>query len=301
MIFKKTPANKTQARDMLSELTLGSRMEHTMTLKKCLLLSTLVFIALLFSQQAYAVPIADSSIAFSNLQINPAAGIIQFLGPWEAEAFAQASNSSGELKADFHNSTGGAADANAAVTFGTAHATADAGNITGTANSHVDLSGAVNQLVLSKGTGTLFNSFMITGVAGEFPVNFSMDLVHSLNLSSDPNALEATTDIIFSLEIDGTPVLFQHDSRSLSSSSISDPSASVNLSSNMMHDITVTADSEVHGETMIPEPSNFALMLTGFGLLVLLARRKVGYGRNDLGQILESAVRAAPTGTEEQV
>ena len=80
----------------------------------------------LLSQPAHTLAIADSTISAISIEITPSSGTAQFLLPWEAEAYAEARNSLGELDSVFDTSSGGLAEAAAAVTWASGYGAADA-------------------------------------------------------------------------------------------------------------------------------------------------------------------------------
>lgn len=244
-------------------------------------LAFLLFAALglLTPRCVYATAIANSTISFSNLQITPATGTIIFLDDWTAEAFAQAQNSLGQLVSQFNSSTGGAAAANATVTFATSAGNASATNLTGSASSSVNIPGTITAQALSVGRGTLFNLFVITDGTGDVDVNFSVDLTGNLNVFTDAFGQLAQTETIFDLELDGNPILFRDDILSIGPSDSKNLSFSQNLfdSRTLQFDtlyfILAQADSESQAIN-IPEPSSLTLMLAGLIILTRYIRRK---------------------------
>ncbi len=252
-----------------------------MRLKTYLASALLLLAGLLFSTppSVYALAIADSEMAFSNLQITPSAGIIQFLDPWTAQAFAQASNSLGQREQRFDASVGGVAGANAMVTFAQGHSMASAVSLTASAASNVNIP-AGNVAASSVGLGTLFNtSFMITGVTGNVQVDFFANILGSLNVLTDPFGLSAETETIFTLLVDGISVLFSSHLLSIGPDSadnlsfLEDLFGTLLLPSNTPIFILAQVDSESMAMN-VPEPSTITMLLAGLGVLAGFARKR---------------------------
>ena len=244
-------------------------------------IAVLLFAAfgLLTPRCVHATAIANSAISFSNLQIAPSTGTILFLDDWSAEAFAQAQNSLGELNNQFDSSIGGAAAANATVTFATSADNASATNLTGSASSSVNIPATITAQASSVGRGTLFNLFVITGGSGDVDVNFSVDLTGSLDLLTDAFGQLAQTETIFDLELDGNPILFRDDILSIGPNAFASMPFSQKLSDtrtlqfDTFYFILAQADSESQAIN-IPEPSTVTLMLAGLITLTRYIRRK---------------------------
>ncbi len=253
-----------------------------MRLKTYLASALLLLAGLLFSTppSVYALAIANSEIDFSNLQITPSAGTVQFLDPWTAQAFAQASNSLGQREQRFDASVGGVARADASVTFAAGHTTVSAVNLTASAASSVNIPGG-NFAASSVGLGTLFNtSFMITGVTGDVQVDFLATILGSLNVLTDLFGLKAETETIFTLEVDGTSVLFSSHLLSIGPNSADHLSFFESLFGTLLlpSNTPIFILAQVDSESMainVPEPPTITLLLAGLAMLVGLARKRV--------------------------
>ena len=241
----------------------------------------LLLAGLLFSTppSVYALAIANSEIAFSNLQITPSAGTVQFLDPWTAQAFAQASNSLGQREQSFNASVGGVAGAAAMVTFAQGHSTASAVNLTASAASNVNIP-AGGFTASSVGLGTLFNtSFMITGVTGDVQVNFLANILGSLDVFTDLLGLRAETETIFTLLVDGVSVLFSQHLLSIGSNSADNLSFFETLFGTLLlpSNTPIFIPAQVDSESMainVPEPSTITLLLAGLGVLAGFAKKR---------------------------
>jgi len=234
----------------------------------------LLFIGLSSPCNAVATAIANSQISFSNLQIIPTSGTVVLLDSWEADAFAQAQNSLGQLANQFNTSIGGATAADAAVNFATGHADASAVTLGAHANSSVTIPGMTTAQAISTGRGTLSDSFFITGGTGNVQVTFSVNLSGTLNVFTDAFGRLAQTETIFDLELDGTSVLFRDDPLSIGPNS----SATLPFSQTLQNTLTLQfdnpsfilaqIDSESEGINRVSEPSAIILMLCGLVGLV---------------------------------
>ena len=168
--------------------------------------------------------------------------------------------------------------ANAAVTWADGHGTASAPaspappdlNVTGTADSHVNIPGCVVGAAQSLGRGALYNEFMITGGTGTVNVDFSVDIAGALDVFTDECGVFAETEVIFGLELDGTPILFHNDYLYVGNndSAILSVSESLFDTRTLEYDVPYFLYLEVDSESAganTPEPSTIALMLIGLG------------------------------------
>jgi len=229
-------------------------------------------------QVVYADAMATSTISFSNLVIT-STGKIQFQNPWDAQAFAQAQNSLGGLDSEFASKSGGNATISAAVPLASASGNAAVAPLGGGASSQAIIPGDLNAQSLSTGTGTLFNSFEITGGTGTVAVTFSVNLAGNLLVMTDPLGLLAQTETIFALQLDGAPILPFSSSLTVGPSSSASMTFGPTLSTTLPlkfgtpYSLVAQADSESQAIN-IPEPPTASLLLTG--LLAALLRTAAG-------------------------
>jgi hypothetical protein len=236
-----------------------------------------------------ATAIANSTLNFSNLAIVPAAGLLTLDDVWLLQAFASANNSLGGNDAQFNFAfSPGTTSASAAVTWATSTGTATALgappnlNVSGSARSSVNIPGCNPAVAFSTGLGTLSNSFTVSGT-GTVAVQFAVDIGGMLNVMTDACGLNAFTETIFTLAVDGgDPILMglfdQHALNIGPSSSQTLPlgrhlTNTVSLDAGVSHFLLLQADSESHGQTRLPEPPSSTLLLVGFGALLWACRR----------------------------
>ena len=229
-----------------------------------------------------AMAIANSSLDFKNLSITPAAGVISLDGPWFLQAFAHADNSLGQIDENFTpGSSPGTVSASAAVTWASATGTASALNgvpdlvVTGSAQSDVNLPGPGAAAAFGKSRSTLFNFFTLSDSGN---VQFEIDIAGLLNVMTDAFGLFAQTETVFTLEVDGTPILFQNDLLSIGPSDSATQAISTRLSNTVTldagsHFLLLEIDSESAGA--VPEPPVGLLLITGLAALVAARRRPI--------------------------
>ena len=247
---------------------------------RTLMLLLLLGLFLGSSSRAYADAVVMSSLNLSNLQITSLTGNIQFGGAWQATVAAQATNSLGQLSSHFNSSLGGTAVANAMVTFASGQGIANAANLTVSGSSQVNIAGVTAQAA-SSGQAFLFNTFMITGGTGDVDVTFLAMIDGMQSLMTDAYGEFAESDVIFSLELDGDPVLFyasqlsggphtsihQQISQALSNT--------VTLQYNTVYMIHAGVDPDSPpADNSTPEPSTIILMISGLGVMVGYARKQ---------------------------
>jgi hypothetical protein len=219
-----------------------------------------------------ATAIANSSVQLTSLAITPASGSILFSPT--AQSFAQAQNSLGELVTNFDSGTTASSSAN--VTWANAAGAADSASQTASAAANVDL--PVQGAASSVGRGTLYDlSFSITGVTGPVSVQFNATLPYSQSLMTDAVGLQATSEVIFDLTIDGQTVLFLDSPQLIGSSSSFSISGSPTLSNSMTltagqtYDLYLELDAESSGINA-PEPATLSLLLGGTLLSIVRSK-----------------------------
>jgi hypothetical protein len=251
----------------------------------CVYTASLVLIlaaSTLISPPLYANATSTSSIQVSNFTMTSSGGTIVFLGPWTAEAFAQAQNSFGENNSQFNSSLGGLAQASASVQFASAQGAADAQNMLMMASSGVNIPGGV-VVASAIAEETLFNQFEITGAGGPVNVGFGVLLSYMQNLFTDGSGLSADSEVAFTLSVDGQVVLFSDSTHQIGSNGSwtknfsGELSNTISLNENEPYTIYLYADPDDEGEGTTPEPPTIALVLAGaavgFGRRLILTKR----------------------------
>jgi hypothetical protein len=273
-----------------------------MTSKRLPVLKVFVAVCLLgASLQAGATAIANSALDFRNLAITPAAGTFALDGPWFLQAFAHADNSLGEsadqlspnLPPDFLATSPATVSASAAVTWASAQGAAGAPNVppdlvvTGSAQSSVNVPGCGPAAAFSKGHGTLFNFFTLSGGGPSVNVQFAIDIAGTLNLLTDICGAFARTETVFTLEVDGQVVLFDDRLREIGHSDALTEQFAQHLTATvtldaidsngdpLSHFLLLEADSESSGFVAIPEPPAGLLLVAGLVAFAAARRRPV--------------------------
>jgi hypothetical protein len=234
-------------------------------------------LSLLFlTVDASATAIAAGNISLSGFTITPASGTVVYDAPFASDVYSEARNSLGELIIAFDFSPDGAVATDAAVTWADASATADGPARMASAAANGDIPGAIVGDASSVGRGTLSNTFMITGGSGSVDVQFSASVSGGYNLSTDEFGLLASSELIFALLLDGSPVMFASildaigpsDSASASFPALSPQTVSLEFGKTYSLLIELDAESRV---TNIPEPSGLLIVASG---VILLTRLK---------------------------
>src|SRR5271169_1678489 len=238
------------------------RLANRFLLTLCLVL---MLEALVVAPRANATAIANSSLQLASLTITPASGSIMFSPT--AQSFAQAQNSLGELVSNFDSGT--TANSSASVTWGNASGSADSILQTAFVSANVHLPGSVVGAASVAGQGALYDfSFSITGTTGPVSVQFSALLPYSQSLMTDAAGLQATSEVIFDLSLDGNTVLFLDSPMTIGPSSSFSTSGSPALSNSMTltagqtYDLYLELDAESSGINT-PEPATLSLLLGG--------------------------------------
>ena len=223
----------------------------------------------------FATAIANSSMRMQSLTITPASGTIMFSPT--AQSFAQAQNSLGQLVSN--SDSGVTASSSAAVIWANANGSANSISQTVSSSANVNIpnvTGAAN----SVGRGSIFDTaFSITGTSGPVSVQFSVALPYSQSLMTDIYGVQATSEVIFDLTVDGSTVLFLDSpfaigpSTSLATSGSPTLTNSMTLTAGQTYDLYMEVDSESSGINTTPEPATLTLLLGG--ALVPFVRRRL--------------------------
>ncbi len=254
------------------------------------LVLVLLAICLLSTLSLLAESNSSSFMSLTSLTITPASGTVVFTDPWSSQAFAQAQNSFGGFQQGFNFSNmNQIVSTNALVQFATGAALADPTNLvmnTTNASSAVSIPNIPVGFVSasSQGTADIFNStFMITGGTGAVNVSFNSMFQYAQMVMTDIHGINATSEVVFALTINGTVVLFLDSPLAVGSNATKIiPLMSQGLTNSMMlnydqdYTIDVEVDAESSGQSM-PEPSTISLLIGGpalaFGRRWIMAKR----------------------------
>jgi hypothetical protein len=229
-----------------------------------------------------ATVIANAQVSLTSLQITPITGTFSLVSPWMATAFAQGQNSLGQLDQVF-DGPGLTANATAMVTDVTATGSADANLLTAEASSMIDISGTGLMTASSTGQSSLTSMFMITGGTGSVNVQFTANVTRMIALSTDASGQFAEEELISSLLLDGSQVLFSHDLASIG------PDSSFNmmisgaqtqtetLQFNTVYTLGYYSDDDTYPNRngMIPEPATIWLIGVPLGLSIAGRRSRI--------------------------
>jgi hypothetical protein len=166
------------------------------------------------------------------------------------------------------------------VTYAGAAGTAVVAPLSGAASSYANIPGAINVEADSTGTGSLSNSFEITGGTGSVDVTFSVLIAGSNSVTTDQFGVLAQSETVFGLEVNGQPVLpFDQllvvgPSSSNSSTFNQTLSNTVSLNFGTTYSLVAEADSESQAIDTTPEPATASLAFIGLAVLGAYIRRK---------------------------
>lgn len=232
---------------------------------------------------AGATAIAHSDLAFHDLAITPAAGTVQFTGPWLLQAQASANNSLGEFDSDYAEKDGPATvGVSAVVTW------ARSRGMTSSADADGNIPGKTPGSAIAQGRGTdrrdsqdpPMRFFQILGGTAGNPVSVTFDVLidYSLHVQTDKYGELAEAEAIFGQEIFGQDIGFVSVNSfsqilTVGPNGFGQDSAVNQLLSNTIelqygavYTMLNEADAEIRVSN-VPEPST--LWLLTFGLLTL--------------------------------
>jgi len=248
---------------------------------------------------ASATAIAISTLDFKNLAITPATGAFSLNGPWSLQAFAHSDNSLGQsadqlspdLFPDFLATSPATISAAAAVPWASAQGNASAPNgppdlvVTGSTQTSVNLTGSGPAAAFSRGFGMLFNFFTLSGGGPSVNVQFEIDISGALDLLTDVSGVFARTETVFTLEVDGEVVMFDHRPGEIGpDSALFEPfsehlTATITLDSfdqngnPLTHFLLLQTESDPSGSVSVPETPASLLLVAGLVALAITRRR----------------------------
>ena len=258
----------------------------------------------LAASSAWATAIAHSDLSFHDLAITPAAGTVQFTGPWLLQAQASANNSLGEFDSDYVENDGPATvGVSAAVTWASASGiatdpapTSPYLDVPGNAVADGNIPGQTTGSAIAQGRGTdrrdsqdpPMRFFQILGGTTGNPVSVTFDVLidYSLQVQTDQYGELAEAEAIFGQEIFGQDIGFVSINGfsqllSIGPNDFLQDSAVNQLLSNtielqygVVYTLLNEADAEIRVSN-VPEPSTRWMLIFGLLTLVvpLLARK----------------------------
>ena len=225
---------------------------------------------------------ADSQLSFGGLYILPAGGMVQLGTSWQASGFAQ-----GGVNSQYNTGTSPSASAAGDYSLGLGSASVPLTltyNVSGMASASNAILGQIDASDQATGHGTVWeDQLMITGGSGSVSTEFSININGLLNLSTDIYGQSAQAETVFTLQLNGNPVLFNDRPLSIGpNGSQSQPFSqtlmgSATLQYNTIYQLLIEADAEVSAYN-VPEPGTGALATLGV-LAALLFGQKKSSGR----------------------
>ena len=219
---------------------------------------------------------AFSQLSFTNLVITPGGGTFQLLANWQSSAFAQGGVS------NQYNSAFSASTATATGDYSQARGSAAPGSgffgVSGSGSATASILGQIEASDAAVGRGAVVDTFRITGGSGSVNVLFSTLINGSLNLLTDNYGQSADAETVFTLQVDGNPILFNDQVLTIGpNQNAQSPfstllSNTVTLQYNTVYQIYIEADAEAFASN-IPEPGLGAIFAVG-ALMVIGLRRK---------------------------
>ena len=221
---------------------------------------------------AQADATADAQLSFINLSITPGAGTFDLLTNWAGAAYGQATVAS-------QYDTGATPSVFVTGDYSTASGSASAASPSAQSGADASVTGAAADN--ASGQAWVESAFMITGGTGDVSTVFSAQLIGSLNVLTDAAGQLAQAEAVFSLELNGDPVLFNDQLLSIGASDsqnlpLSSPlNNTVTLQYNTPYIIYIETDSEV-SVSSVPEPRAAGLLAIGLSLGLWAAAKRRG-------------------------
>ena len=244
----------------------------------------------LAASSAWATAIAYSDLSFHDLAITPAAGTVQFTGPWLLQAQASANNSLGQFDFDYDEK-----DSPATVNVRAAVIWANSYGMTSGAVADGNIPGQTPGSAIAQGRGTdrledpAMRFFQILGGTTGNPVSVTFDMLidYSLHVLTDKYGELAEAEVNFGQEIFGQDIGFVSVNKFNQILTVGGPyglgeysavnqllSNTIELQYGVVYTMLNEADAEIRVSN-VPEPSTRWMLI--FGLLtlaVLLLARK---------------------------
>ncbi len=233
-------------------------------------------------QWARATISVQSTNSFGDVTIVAASGSVEYMSPGlQSAAFAQAGANSQYDSID--PSAASSTDVPVAGGEATGLGAASAALFSGSSGATGFVPGALNGFDTSAGRASVSGEFEIIGTTQPVEVTFSAFITGQLNLSSDANGVQGEGENVFSLSINGNPVLFNDQPLTIGPDQTQGATVSETLTDTMLltpdttYSLWVEGDSEAMVVNSVPEPPAVWLAAEGLALLALiyLARQRI--------------------------
>lgn len=229
------------------------------------------------SSSAYADAFSITSTTFSNFQITPASGTVQFT-PTASSAVALATNNLPQT-APVMSNTFPIAQASTAVMFASSSGLANATTFSANTNSQLALLGCTCQ-ASSAGQANLSGTFVITGGDGSVNVNIAALFTTMGSIMTDQFGSFSQSQAIMTLTLDGvalfdmTTIINIGRNASDQTSAIHQISQAVSLQFNVPHTISVHIHAGSLAGSDVPEPATAVLLVSGLGFMAGYIRKR---------------------------
>lgn len=259
--------------------------------------SLVIFAALCLLPVRHAVADASASsqLSVDSLSITPDAGTFLLLFSWEPSVFAQAGSDNQYLSGNGTvNATGDYSSANGQVSTPLT-LTLD---VSGQGNAGAEVPGQIDASDSAVGLSSMVSTFEITGGSGSVNVSFSTLLTGALSVFTDEYGQSAYAEGVLTLEVDGTPVLFNDTyfdigpSSSDGTSLLTTLTGSMSLQYDTPYDLGLYLDTEAIVSN-VPEPAAGTLVLAGMILLGVVGALKKQKAMETVARGLVRLVAAA--------
>jgi RHS repeat-associated protein len=251
-----------------------------MKTQSCRFASLVIGFSLFFAagQFARATITVESTNSFGSIAIDPSSGSVDYTAALQSSAFAQAGANAQYGSID--PSTASSTDVPVAGGLATGTGTASAALFMGSSGATGFIPGAAAGYDTSTGRASANGEFEIIGTSGPVSVTFLTTISGLLSLSSDAYGVEGQGETVFTLSVDGTPVLFNDQiltigpDQSQNGSYSETLSASMTLTAGTPYALWVEGDSETmvvnSSVEAVPEPSESWLAAEGLAMLAFI-------------------------------
>ena len=242
------------------------------------MLALISCLLLLHTPHVRADASASADLSAGSLSITPDSGSVVVLSNWQGSAFVQTSGN-GQ-----YNSGGGTISLNSHGDYSSATGLATVPlilslNVNGQSTAMAHVPGQTEASDSATAQASMETVFMITGGIGSANVAFGATISGLLSVLTDNYGESAFAESVFTLEVDGNPVLFNDEPFSIGASSADGSPFSFALNGNQTLDFNtpyalgVYLDSEAI-VTNIPEPQPAYLLLVAIFCGVIFSARK---------------------------